>query len=433
MLFFIIYYLLFIIYYLLFIIYYFCCLFNIILNIMPFKIISEYYFKVNEVWKNGKKPTLKCSLVPLKKGLPSFYYTNFNTVTQDLLVNGLFEITWAYDGSVEDGNIGFLGTTNITSQGYTSESFFEGCAIELNRQVLEFYNKNGNEYEFIIEIYSDPDILQQQQSSDTNQVKVAGDATTTNTVTVTFTGGTTSTNTVDDIEYTVYTFTQTSNGSITFTNFTGTITILAVGGGGGGAPGINIGGGGAGGFIQTYLTIDSNGTIDITVGSGGIIDNGENTTLKSTTISAFTPIIAYGGGVGGANSNGKIGGSGGGGGGNETSEGGKGFSGQGYSGGGGASQGGGGGGGGANEAGTAGTSIISGNGGNGLIPTLNGLPTTDSNGKSLYYAGGGAGQISSGTAGIPGNGASYYGGGSSISLTAGNNGIVQIAILNTDL
>jgi len=413
---------------------------------MPFKIIDKYYLKVYELWKKGRNPTLKCNLLPLKKGLPSFYYTNFNTVIQDLLVNGLFEITWGYDGSVEDGNIGLLRTTNITSEGYTSEIFFKGCAIELNRQVLEFYNKYGTNYEFIIEIYADAEIKQQQSTTSTDQVKVLGDATTTpppvTSIGATFT-------TTDD--YTVYTY--NSIGSITFTDFLDTtINVLAVGAGGDvqSPDGGQLGGGGGGEVYEISYTITGTGTIDIIVGTMVSGSNGLSTTLKNrtNTLTGFTNITANGGGVGtnygtGGNSGnvfsgsvnvfsgGVVGGGGGGAGQNGSNGTYADCFGVGYF---------------PNCGGCVNSTATSGNGGDGIQPTLSGLPTT-----TYYGAGGGrigpnsyesssqqqptttwcqcngSGSIPAST-GSNGQGSGYPGAGGFSSPGSAFNGIVIIAI-----
>jgi RHS repeat-associated protein len=105
--------------------------------------------------------------------------------------------------------------------------------------------------------------------------------------------------------YTIHTF--NSSGTITFTNSAAADYLVVGGGGGGGSYSSNAGGGGAGSVeFLTNQTIGA-GSYSVTVGSGGASDtNGSNSTFNGTT--------AYGGGHGGNNSGGGAsGGSGGGG------------------------------------------------------------------------------------------------------------------------
>jgi hypothetical protein len=102
-------------------------------------------------------------------------------------------------------------------------------------------------------------------------------------------------------------------GTSTFTVPTGGIVcdILVVGGGGGGGNDRG-GGGGAGGLVfQTGVTL--NGTINVSVGIGGIASVNDTTTGGNGGVSSIGSIIAIGGGGGGSEqSNANNGGSGGG-------------------------------------------------------------------------------------------------------------------------
>ena len=229
-------------------------------------------------------------------------------------------------------------------------------------------------------------------------------------------------------------------------NTSGTLTpvvslsanYLIVAGGGGGLGG----GGGAGGFVSgSGITIDTNSTYLVTVGSGGASGvNGSNSSFSSV------PTVAIGGGRAagtGTFSNGQAGTAGGSGGaGFQYSSGGSyaggaGTSGQGNAGGAAFSQAGGngGGGGGAGAAGANAASDQGGNGGNGLQSSITGTAT--------YYAGGGGGSsnVGQGTGGLGGGGAGAYasgidgtantggggGGGQAVYNASGGSGIVIIS------
>ena len=192
--------------------------------------------------------------------------------------------------------------------------------------------------------------------------------------------------------YTVHTFT----GSATFTpSFSGQVEVLVVAGGGGGGYD-NGGGGGAGGLLYASSYGVAQGTgITVTIGAGGV--GGPNGSTKGTNggNSVFGGLTALGGGGGGSDVN-RVGLNGGSGGGTARAEGGSasglGTPGQGNNGGSAPtspSTVNGGGGGGAGQVGE--TSTVAnrgGNGGNGLVYSINGFST--------YYAGGGGGGSASG-------------------------------------
>ena len=213
---------------------------------------------------------------------------------------------------------------------------------------------------------------------------------------------------------TIHTFT-TSGTLSPLSSLSASYLIVA---GGGGA---SIGGGGAGGMLTgSGVTIDTNSTYLITVGSGGsAATNGSNSSFSMVSTSAV------GGGRGaGFNANGTAGGSGGGAAtyfSGSAFTGGTATAGQGNAGGNSVSDAGasnGGGGGGAGAVGANGTS--GGNGGNGGV----GL-TSSISGTSTYYAGGGGGAGQGGTSGsggLGGGGAGAYASGTSGTANTGGGG-----------
>ena len=199
-------------------------------------------------------------------------------------------------------------------------------------------------------------------------------------------GGTTTTSGA----YTIRTFTQSGNLSVTDS---GEVEYLVVAGGGGGGGGWQ-GGGGGGGGVRTGSTTVSAGTYAITVGAGGL----GNTTGRDATSggdSIFSDVTALGGGRGGAEntSNGgtnyspAVGGSGGGGthGSPSGLGGAAGTAGQGFAGGMGYTNGPyvGGGGGGAGGPGVDASSVSGGAGGVGIASNISGT--------TKYYGAGGGG------------------------------------------
>ena len=228
-------------------------------------------------------------------------------------------------------------------------------------------------------------------------------------------------------DYKIHTF--TSDGDFTITDpGDGLVDVLVVAGGGGGGSSNGSsaggGGGGAGGLIYDENYSVSQGTINVTVGAGGIGGSGGDVSGTNGENSSFDSLVAIGGGGGGARShNGAVGGSGGAGG----SRGGSGAAGtinQGNSGGDGdpvaSGQNAGGGGGGANSNGSIG--IMNSNGGNGGDGLYFGDKFTDTLGDNGYFSGGGGGGISGsylgGNGGLGGGG---NGGGGSSNGTAGIN------------
>jgi len=221
---------------------------------------------------------------------------------------------------------------------------------------------------------------------------------------------------------TIHTF-NTSGTLVPLSSLSASYLIVAGGGGGGASTGGRGGGGGAGGMLTgSGVTIDTSSTYLVTVGAGGTA--GDGTTGAgghggNGTNSTFSMVstASVGGGGGGANdgtgqANGNNGGSGGGAHYNGTA--GTGTSGQGNNGGTATVNPnfGSGGGGGAGAVGANGTTTVGGNGGVGLTSSISGTST--------YYAGGGGGQISSGTPGTGGLGGG--GAGTGVSGTANTGG-----------
>lgn len=145
---------------------------------MTESIIKEYYTEVNALWKNGLNPTLKLNIISVNSKLPNLYYTNFNITDFNRNVNAIFEVTYSLDGKVEDGNAGNLDVLELTSEGYTSEFFFDECAYYLNNLVDQFIKKNGiANYQSTIEIYAD--VLEKEQIKAEVKVKANADTGTT--------------------------------------------------------------------------------------------------------------------------------------------------------------------------------------------------------------------------------------------------------------
>jgi hypothetical protein len=195
------------------------------------------------------------------------------------------------------------------------------------------------------------------------------------------------------------------------------VEYLVIAGGGAGGNSIG-GGGGAGGLLQGHVSVASGTPITVTVGAGGSNNSGVN--------SAFSSIIATGGGRGGSylDEIGRPGGSGGGGSGRETpsinANGGSGIGGQGNPGGRGfplntnyTGAGGGG-------AGTIGRNAVNnyaGLGGDGIASEISGN-------RTVYAGGGGGGTHPTGTAGVGGSG-----GGGAGTASGGGTGVAGTANL----
>jgi hypothetical protein len=239
-------------------------------------------------------------------------------------------------------------------------------------------------------------------------------------------------NTVQDIDgYRVHTFTTV--GTSTFTPTTsGLVEVLVVAGGGGGGRGSSAfagGGGGAGELIyNSSFTVSD--AVSVTVGDGGVINNGPG---GNGANSSFGSLTGIGGGGGGSNTSlanriGRNGGSGGGGGrggagGSALNTMGMGNVGGSWSGISNSATGGGG----ATSPGLNSSSDpIGGPGGTGFASTVSGLPVT--------YASGGIGgarnQNTSGGTALPNTGSGGGGGGGSLNTTppggGGGSGIVIV-------
>ena len=195
------------------------------------------------------------------------------------------------------------------------------------------------------------------------------------------------------------------------------VEYLVIAGGGSGGNSIG-GGGGAGGLLQGHIPVVSGIPITVTVGAGGTNSQGVN--------SAFSTIIATGGGKGGAylDEQGRSGGSGGGGSGRETSGvnafGGSGIGGQGNAGGVGfplSTNYTGAGGGGAGIIGRTAVNNYAGVGGDGLASDISGN-------RTMYAGGGGGGTHPTGTAGTGG-----AGGGGAGTASGGGTGVAGTANL----
>jgi len=217
--------------------------------------------------------------------------------------------------------------------------------------------------------------------------------------------------------YKVHTF--NSNGNLEISQAGFLQYLVVAGGGGGGAEGG--GGGGAGGLLTGFLDA-STGTYSITVGPGGTGASSSTTAGTTGTNSSFHTFVAIGGGGGTSRSGGgssTLGGSGAGGAGGSTrTTGAAGTLTQGNSGGTGfdsTTNSAGGGGGGSSTPGMNGGYQLSGRGGDGTLSLISGT--------AKYYAGGGAGGITTnGIAALGGLGGGGRGGISTTSAgTAGEN------------
>jgi hypothetical protein len=215
--------------------------------------------------------------------------------------------------------------------------------------------------------------------------------------------------------YTIHTF-NTSGTLAPIASLSASYLIVAGGGGGGGYN--NGAGGGAGGLLSgSGLTIDTNSTYVVTVGSGGAGGaaasgtSGRGTSGSNSTFSIYGT-SAVGGGGGGCWDGGSGGitglsGGSGGGGGAVSAAGGAATSGQGFAGGNAATSSSGGGGG-AGAVGAVGT----GAGGSG-VGGAGGIGSTSSiSGTSTYYAGGGGGgaNLTQGAGGTGGGAAASFNG-----------------------
>ena len=244
-----------------------------------------------------------------------------------------------------------------------------------------------------------------------------------------------------------------------------TSLLMVAGGGGGGTGGGEGGGGGAGGLVYygsetpktpngSAISLIKGTTYTATIGQGGTgatsygTNGGNGTSGGNSTFtgSGLSLITALGGGTGGTypdnspgSGDGVAGGSGGGGGGNAalggSQLGGAGTPGQGFAGGNGFYNSSapaylGAGGGGASEPGESPTGTKSGDGGDGLAYSITGT--------SVYYAGGGAGNVSGGSLGSPGlggggtgnggNGTNGLGGGGGGSSGNGGSGVIILSL-----
>ena len=117
---------------------------------------SELYDEVNLLWTQGLNPLVQIKVIPQNKETsPNLIYTNKNTIGPENEVIATFEITYAQDGKVEDGNDGIIQNLDLTSEGYSSEFFFQQCAAQLSQLLDDFFIANGIDYTFTIEVYSD--------------------------------------------------------------------------------------------------------------------------------------------------------------------------------------------------------------------------------------------------------------------------------------
>ncbi|MCX6879979.1 MAG: InlB B-repeat-containing protein [Verrucomicrobia bacterium] len=195
---------------------------------------------------------------------------------------------------------------------------------------------------------------------------------------------------------TVATFSTVGTGTWTIPAWISNVEVLIVGGGGGG--GRKGGGGGGGGFYHTTSYTPAGGSVEITVGAGGLGDPGNNTRTAGGQ-SVFDSLIAYGGGIGDPSGTTQGGHSG------ANNQGDAGFAGGATNGAGGYGAGAGGG------AGAAGLGWVNLTGGNGKQSAITGA--------NSYYGGGGGGWYDGG------NNAGGLGGGGHGSRTggAGDNGV----------
>jgi hypothetical protein len=215
---------------------------------------------------------------------------------------------------------------------------------------------------------------------------------------------------------TIHTF-QTSGTLSPLSSLTASSLVVAGGGGGGKRV---AGGGGAGGYrTDSGITLDTNSTYLVTVGSGGAGSGVYTSAGTSGSNSVFNMITSAGGGGGGGSAVTNVGSGGSGGGSGDQNTPGSGNTpatspSQGNDGGvgsGTAPNYGGGGGGGASAVGGNGSSTVAGNGGAGTANSISGT--------SVTYAGGGGGGSNGGTAGTGGSGGGGAGTTSDSTATAG--------------
>ena len=141
-------------------------------------IIQAYYAKVDKYWKESLNPTLKLSLLSLDPNIPNFTYTNNNTVANNSSVNAEFEIVYALEGPVSEGNNGILKNLELHSNDYSSEFFFQQVADYLTKLIKDFTDNSKTDYKFTIDIYidvlEDGTVNNFQQSKERTQAKSDG-------------------------------------------------------------------------------------------------------------------------------------------------------------------------------------------------------------------------------------------------------------------
>ena len=116
--------------------------------------VQEYYAKVNDYWKQGLNPTLKIRVTPLEDNiLPIFDYINFNKGDETSFIESSFFTSTIKEGSVQDGNFGYSGTFETTSESINSELFFEQCAIEVTKWIKKSIKKG--KYSMVMDILVD--------------------------------------------------------------------------------------------------------------------------------------------------------------------------------------------------------------------------------------------------------------------------------------
>ena len=144
---------------------------------MVFSFIEESYQKVNEYWKKGLSPTFAVRLSPTEdiSNLSDYTYINFNEGTE--FVESTFIITSSKPGFVKDGKFGHLGVLKNTSEGFTSEFFFQQCAIEVSDWIASNANDGNVVHAIVFEIFTKVlgiDSLVSSESTIVTQEKIFG-------------------------------------------------------------------------------------------------------------------------------------------------------------------------------------------------------------------------------------------------------------------
>ena len=141
--------------------------------------ISQIYTKVNNLWTKGLNPTVNARLTPKDQTKLCLNYLEKDTIDTNGDVNTDITITVSRPGPITEEDIGILSNLNLTSQGYSSEFYFQNLGHEL-KLLLNKFLKNLPEdygiYNVVFEVYSDIETnntLTNNRSS--NKAKVYGE------------------------------------------------------------------------------------------------------------------------------------------------------------------------------------------------------------------------------------------------------------------